>query len=204
MVEVVIPPTVLAVGRDISRRAGPIRIVNGIYNRDLRQLSGPTTKRFPMRAGLERPHAAIGPSAQYRTHNAVQGLPGQLPDIVQHYTMPNIKEGVTSIQTGHRGIRCIALSRSRAVGSSCAAVPCRSSVNRVAIGVVHVKQQAMTDLLSKRYLKRIVVGVDNVPPVAQVAVVVVRKTEVRRRSRSTAPVASPGAAKIIRYDRAEW
>src|SRR5438128_1778433 len=199
MVEVVIPSQILAVpGVYVACRAG-----SGWIG-DFTQSGSPATERLPMRAGLEGPNSAIGPSSQDGTHDAMQVLAGQLPNVIEHYTMPNIKEGVTPVQTGLRGIGRITLSRSRAVGSSRAAVPRGPLVNGVAVGVIRIEQQAMTDLLFKRYLKRIVVGIDDVAPVAQVAVVVVGKTEVRRRSRSTAPVAGPGTAKIIFYDRAEW
>src|SRR5438132_7598110 len=147
-----------------------------------------------MRTGLEGPDAAVGPATQYRTHDAVQILSRQLPNVVQHYTMTNIEERITPVQTGHRRIGRITLSCSSAVGSSCAAVPRRPFVNRVAIGVVHVEQKPVANLFLESHLQRVVVGINHVPPVAQVAVVVVRKTEVRRRSRSTASVASPGAA----------
>src|SRR6266849_7216675 len=61
-----------------------------------------------------------------------------------------------------------------AVGGGGSAVPGRSVVNRVAVGVVHVEEQPMTHLVLQRRLQRAVVGVDRVLPVAQAAVVLVQ------------------------------
>jgi len=71
-------------------------------------------------------------------------------------------------------------------------VPRRSVIDRVAVGVVHVEEKPMGYLFPCRHLERVIVGVNDVAPVAQVAVVVVREPS----------VATPGAAKIVGYDRA--
>ena len=110
-----------------------------------------------MRTGLERPDAAVGPAAQYRTHDAVQVLPGQLPNVVQHQTMANIEQGISPVQTRQGHVGGVTLSCASPVSSSRATVPGRPIINRVAVSVIYVEEEAMAHLFLQCYLKRVIV-----------------------------------------------
>src|SRR5229473_567362 len=107
--------------------------------------------------------------------------------------MANIKQRVAAIQPWQREVGRKTFTRSWTVGGGRAAVPRRSIIDRVAVSVVHVEQKAVTDLLLACRLKGVVVRVDDVAPIAQVAVVVVREPA----------IAIPSAAEIVGYDRAD-
>src|SRR5579864_34152 len=111
--------------------------------------------------------------------------------------MANIEQRVAAIQLRQCPIRRIALTRSSAVGCGGAAVPSRAVIDGVAVCVIHIEEKAMAGLLLQGYLERVIVRIDYVAPVAQVPIDVVRKTVVRRRSRSATSVARPCAAEIV-------
>ena len=136
---------------------------------------------------LERPDATVRPTPQDRTQNTMQALAGQLIHIVEHQAMANIKQRVATIQLWQREVCRIALTRRWAVRGGRTTVPRRSVIDRVAIRVVHVEEKPMGYLLPCRHLERIVVRVNDVAPVAQVAVIVIRE----------ATVAGPGPAKVV-------
>src|SRR6266446_5679105 len=127
-----------------------------------------------MRSTLERPDAVIRPAPGDPAQNALQVLPGQLVNVVEHQPMPDVEDRVAPIQARHSLIRGEALSGSCAVRRCGSAMPGRTVIDRVAVRVVYVEEQTMAHLVFQRSLQRVVIGVDLVLPVTEAAIVLIQ------------------------------
>ncbi len=127
-----------------------------------------------MRPGLGGKDAVVRPAAGDPTQNTIQALSRQLINVVQHQPVANVVDRVPTIESRKSLVRSEAFAGSGAIGGRRATMPSRSFVDRVAVRVAHVEQQAVTHLVLQRSLQRAVVGVDRVLPVTQATIVLVQ------------------------------
>ena len=139
--------------------------------------------------------------------------------------MANVVDRVPTIESRKSLIRCEAFAGSRAIGGRRPTMPSRPLVDRVAVRVVDVEQQAVTHLVLQRRLQRVVVGVDRILPITQAAIVLVQAAVQANQSppevigngradgqvRSRLPVDVFGAeqlmtrrANIVNFDHSFW
>src|ERR1700688_2862998 len=124
-----------------------------------------------MRARLEGPDAVVRPSAQDRASGTFQVKPRQLVNVVHNQAVPDVIDRVAAIQTRVRVCCRITLASGGAIRGSRTAVPGRAVIDRVAVGVVDVEEQATRHLMLDRGLQRVVIGVDRIFPNTQLEVV---------------------------------
>ncbi len=94
-----------------------------------------------MGSGLHGPYGTISPAAHHRPYETFQVLAGQFINIVKR------KAGIAAIQAGQGLVRGIAVAARSSACCGRAAVPGRTFVNGMAIGIAHVEEQTMAHLV---------------------------------------------------------
>ena len=138
----------LVVKVEIAAFVDALTCVNSSLRTVTRQIGEFTDVWAEVRAGLAGDDSVEGPSTQDVTHEPLLTTEEwQLPDIVPDQSMPDVKNGVTPVDTGEIRIAGVAFTTGRSVRTGRTAMPGGTAVNGMAVGVIEVEGEAMAGRL---------------------------------------------------------